>query len=329
VSTTEIKPALELEGLGGGARLRGSSLRDYGIVAAFVALFVTLSVASDPFLTPTNLMNVLEQWAAVGIIAAGGTLVIIAGGFDLSVGAAFALSGVVAAKVAEGGSVELGILAGIGAGLAMGVVNGLLATAGRINPFVATLATGIVFRGLATAVTGGFLISIADPSFASLGRDEALGVKYAVWIFVAFALLCGFLLRYTTFGRAVYAAGGNPEAARLSGIRVGVVRAATFAISGLAAGLAGVIVASRVATGQADAGIGLELQAIAAIVIGGTSIMGGVGAIWRTVLGVLLLAMIGNGFNLLAVDIVLQQVFTGLIILAAVAVDAWSRRRVA
>lgn len=316
-----------LEGDSGASVFALGRLRDYGIVISFVTLFVVLSIWSDVFLTERNLLNILDQWSAVGIIACAGTLVIIAGGFDLSVGAIAALSGVVAAKTANGVSPELGLVAGVALGLGLGAVNGALTTVGRINPFIATLATSIVFRGLAIAITGGLLILVEDKSFSTLGRGEFLGVKYSIWSFVGVVVVTGVLLARTTFGRYVYAAGGNAEAARLSGVRVNTVRAATFVISGCAAGLGGVIATSRVSTGQADASVGIELEAIAAIVIGGTSILGGQGAIWRTVLGVLLLAMIGNGFNLLNVNPTYQRIFQGLIILAAVAVDAWSRRR--
>jgi ribose transport system permease protein len=152
------------------------------------------------------------------------------------------------------------------------------------------------------------------------------GLHYSTLVWLGFALLCGFLLSRTIFGRYVYAIGGNHEAARLAGIRVDLVRASTFALSGLAGGIAGVILASQVATGQADANLGIEFSAIAAIVLGGTSILGGEGAIWRTVLGALLLQLIANGFNLLDVQPVYQQIFQGGILLTAVAVDAWARR---
>jgi ribose transport system permease protein len=316
-----------LEGRGVVSLLALGRLRDYGIVISFVTLFIVLSIWSDVFLTERNLLNILDQWSTVGIIACAGTLVIIAGGFDLSVGAIAALSGVVAAKIANAASPEVGLLTGIAVGIGMGVANGALTTVGRINPFITTLATSIVFRGAAIAITGGLLILVEDESYSTLGRGGFLGVKYSIWCFAGVVVVTGVLLSRTTFGRYVYAAGGNAEAARLSGVRVNTVRAATFVISGCAAGLGGVIASSRVSTGQADATLGIELEAIAAIVIGGTSILGGAGAIWRTVLGVLLLAMIGNGFNLLHVNPTYQRIFQGLIILAAVAVDAWSRRR--
>jgi ribose transport system permease protein len=319
--------ALEPEPRWGGKRPQISIVRDYGIVVAFVALFVVLTFTSDVFLTWTNLFNILDQNAAVGCIAVGGTLVFIAGGFDLSVGSIYAVAGVTAAMsaphVGPGGALLLGVLIGLG----FGVVNGILTTVGRINAFIATLGTSIIIGGIALVMTGGFLIQVTDPTFSLLGRSSIGQLKYTVIVWLGFSLLCGFLLSRTTFGRHIYASGGNAEAARLSGIRVGLVRATTFAISGLAGGLGGVIVVSRVATGQADAGgFNLAVLAVAGIVIGGTSILGGEGAIWRTILGVLLLALIGNGFNLMNVNPTYQDIFRGGIILIAVAIDAWARR---
>lgn len=304
-----------------------STARNYGIVMAFIALFVTLSFASPAFFSSANLLNILDQNAAIGIMACAGTFVFIAGGFDLSVAAVFALSGVVAAKVALATGVAPGLLAGVLAGLAVGVVNGAVTTVGRVNAFVATLATSIIVRGLAVLISGGLLITVVDEGFRELGGGRIGDIKYTILVWLVFALISGFVLSRTTIGRSVYACGGNPEAARLSGVRVSLVRAGTFAFSGLAAGLAGVLEASRVATGQANSGVGLELAVIAAIVIGGTSIAGGEGAVWRTVLGVLLLALIGNGFNLLSINASYQQMFQGAIILGAVGLDAWARRR--
>lgn len=303
-----------------------AALRDYGIVVAFVALFVALSFASDVFFTKQNLLNILFQAAPVGIMACGGTLVFIAGGFDLSVGAIAAFAGVVAATTAAdvgaAGALTLGALAGLG----FGIFNGLLTTVGRINAFIATLASSIIIRGVALAITGGFLVSVDDPSFSTLGLGEFADVRYPVFAWLGFALFCGFLLWRTRFGRYVYASGGNPEAARLSGVRVGLVRGTTFAISGLSGGLAGIILASQIGTGQAEANAGIEFDAIAAVIIGGTSILGGEGAIWRSVLGALLFQLISNGFNLMNVQPVYQRVFLGVIMLVAVGLDAWARR---
>ena len=325
-------PEVESTPLTSGARrlssswLRVEAVRDYGIVFAFLAMFITLSLSSPVFLTSANLLNVLNQSSEVGIIAVAGTLVVIAGGFDLSVGAIYAVGGVVAAQTVPDIGVPGALLAGVLVGLGFGICNGAIVTVGRINPFVATLASQIIVRGIALVLTGGTLITVTDPSFATLGQGSVFTIRYAVLVWLGFAVLVALLLGRTTFGRYVYAVGGNAEAARLSGIRVGLVRGVTFALSGLAAGLAGVVVASRVSTGQADTGAGLELAAIAAIVIGGTSILGGEGAIWRTVLGVVLITLIGNGFNLLNVDPTYQQIFQGVIILLAVGIDAWARR---
>jgi ribose transport system permease protein len=329
-SASEIQgpPAAGLRGRAVGltARLRQASVREYGIVASFLVMFVTLSLASDAFLTSSNLLAMLDQTAPVGIMAVGGTLVFIAGGFDLSVGAIFAIAGVLAAKAVGPFGPELALLIGTLSGLAFGLLNGLLVTAARINPFIATLGTSLVVRGFAIVLTGGYLISVSEPSFSSFGNSDLLGLRLSVWMWIAFALAAGFVLSRTTLGRYIFASGGNPEAARLSGVRVQRVRAITFVISGFAASLAGIIVASRVATGQADAGAGIEFTVIAGIVIGGISIFGGEGAIWRSVLGVLLLTMISNGFNLLNIDAIYSQIFQGGIILLAVAIDSWSRR---
>lgn len=304
-------------------------LRDYGIVFSFVALFITLCFTSDVFFSKVNLLNILDQWSATLIIAVAGTLVFIAGGFDLSVGSIYAVSGVVAAMTAPDIGAFPAILLGVGMGTGCGIVNGILTTIGRINPFITTLATSIMFAGVALVLTDGSLITVLDPpSFTTLGRGNFITVKYSIWTLLAFTLVLGYLLSRTTLGRAIYAAGGNQEAARLSGVRVGLVRAITFALSGMAAGIAGVIVTSRVATGQADSGgLQIALDAVAGIVIGGTSILGGAGAVWRTVLGVLLLAMIGNGFNLMNIDSTNQRIIQGAIILFAVGIDAWSRRQ--
>jgi ribose transport system permease protein len=309
---------------------RLAQLRDYGIVFVFAALFITLSIASDAFLSVTNLLNVLDQWAPVGIMACAGTLVMIAGGFDLSVGAVVALSGVVAAKVTGVAGVEIAMLAGVASGLVVGVANGALVTKARINPFMATLASSMMVRGLATAISAGVVITVATDkyeAFSELGSGKLLGVNWSIWIWAIFALAMGFLLSRTVFGKNVFAVGGNQDAARMSGVRVGRVRLITYALSGMAAGIAGIILVSVAGSGQSNVGVGMELSVIAAIVVGGTSILGGQGAIWRAIIGVLLIALIGNGFNLLGVDSVYQQMTQGAIIAFAVGIDAWTRKR--
>ncbi len=309
----------------GARRVPVGVLREYGIVASFIVLFVTLSVASDNFLTRSNLENILSQQSPTLIVAAAGTLVIVAGGFDLSVGAIVALAGIVTAKVVGAADPWLGVAAGLATGAALGLGNGIITTAGRVSPLIGTLSTTFLIRGGAVLVTAGGLVTIVDPSFATLGQGEIFGVQVSIVVMAATVGLLAFLLAATTYGRGIYAVGGNREAARLAGIRVEIIRASTFVLSGLAAGLAGAILASRVATAQAETAVGLEFTVLAGIVVGGTSIQGGAGAVWRTVLGVLFIAMINNGFTLLGLDPIYQQIVQGAIILAAVAVDAWSR----
>jgi len=303
-------------------------VRDYGVVVAFVALFAALSIRSPVFFTWENLKNLAFQTAPIGIMAAGGTLVFIAGGFDLSVGAVSALAGICAAKLYVGTGLGLwpSMIAGALAGLGVGVGNGLLVTLGRVNAFIATLATAIIVNGISQVMTSGNLISVPGERFTTLGLSRTLGIADPVFVWAAFALALGFLLSRTPFGRHAYAVGGNAEAARLSGVRISLVRATTFVISGLSGGIAGVILVSEVSTAQWNANQGIEFDAITAIVLGGTSLLGGEGAIWRSVLGAFFLMMIGNGFNLLGTSTQWQYVIKGVILAAAVAADAWTRR---
>ncbi len=309
-------------------RVGGVDVRDYGIVIAFVAMFVVLTILSRNFFTTQNLSNILDQWAALGLLAVGETICIVAGVFDLSVGAIVSVSGVAAGKIAiSTGSPALGLAAGALTGLGLGVFNGIVIHLTRINSFIGTLATSIVYAGAAILITGGNIVTVDNPSFGVVGQDEALGIKYTGWTFLVFTALAAILLARSVFGRYVYAVGGNPEAARLSGIRVDLIRGACFALSGFAAGIAGMLLASRTQSAQADLGAGMELTAISAAVVGGTSILGGDGAVWRGFLGIMLLAIIGNGFNLLDVNTTYQQIVYGGLILLAVAADQLLRRR--
>ncbi len=301
-------------------------LRSYGIIFAFIVVFILLSTLTSAFATTRNILNVLDQASQVGLAALGVTMPIIGGCFDLSLGSVYAATGSLAAFIARSGYTELGIVIGILLGLLLGCLNGLVVTKLHINSFVATLATGLIIRGIAYVMTNGLLIEILDPKFEVLGRGLFLGVKLPIYMFFGFAILVWFLLSRTTFGRYVYAIGGNEEAARLSGVHTDLIRILTFAISGLGAGLAGVIAASRIATGQAGVGDPVTLSAIAAVVIGGTSILGGEGAIWRTIFGVLLLQLISNGMNILDIPPFYQLIVQGVIILFAVTLDAFRSR---
>jgi ribose transport system permease protein len=302
-------------------------LREYAIVVSFVVLLIILSATADHFLTWINLLNTLESGSIYGIVAIAFTMLLIVAEFDLCSGAIYVLAGVVAAKLEPNLGVWPALALGVGTGLAIGILNGVVVSFLRVNSFIATLASSLMVVGIGTEVTNGFQLYIADPEFAVLGNDKLFGVDYFVWIFIGFALICGFILSRTKLGRWLYASGGNPEAARLSGINVRALRIGAFAFSGFAAGVAGAVLISR--TGTAIAGDGLAdvlFPAIAAVVVGGTSVQGGRGAIWRTVLGIFFLEFIRNGFNLLEVNPYYQAIIQGAIILTAVSADALSRR---
>ncbi|NMC14155.1 MAG: ABC transporter permease [Chloroflexi bacterium] len=304
-----------------------STLRQYGIIFAIVAVFVILSTMTDAFATKRNMLNVLDQASQVGLASLGATVTIIGGGFDLSIGSVYAATGCLAAIIAKAGHPVLGLISGMFLGLVLGYLNGLIITKFQINSFVATLASGLIIRGIAYVLTDGLLIQIKDERFAVLGRGYIGEAKIPVYFFFGFAALVWFLLAKTTFGRYVYAIGGNEEAARLSGIRTDMVRTLTFAISGFSAGIAGVIAASRISTGQANVGDSMTMSAIAAVVIGGTSIVGGEGAVWRTLFGVMLLQLISNGMNINNVPPFYQLIVQGAVILFAVTLDAVRQRK--
>lgn len=321
------------EGQGdGGARTRRrlgplDFIRQYGVLILFAILFVALSLSTPAFLQVTNLLNILNQNAPLAIIAMAGTMVIIAGGFDLSTGAIFGVASVSAAWLAVNVDPVVGLVAAPLIGLILGAFNGLVVTGLRIHAFLATLATSLVYRGLAVLITGGFLIPVTgDALFVTLGRGRIGPVAYATVIMFLILLAFTVVLNATTLGRHVFAVGGNEEAAVLSGIRVNLVKISTFAFSGFAAGTAGAIAVSRIASGQPQAGTGLELQAIAAIILGGTSIYGGRGAVWRSLSGVLLLALINNGFNIVNANPFYKDLTTGAIIILAVALSAGRKK---
>ena len=305
--------------------------RSGGIIYPFIALFIVLAIwKGSVFYGTTNLLAILDQQAATLIIAAAGTMVLVAGGIDLSVGATYALAQVVTTKLAGSMNPVPAILIGILVGLAVGLVNGTIATYFRINSLIATLAMSFVVSGIASLVTGGnLIIAYSALGFAKLARTQFLSVTTAAWTMIFVVIVLGVVLWRTVAGRYMYAAGSNAEAARLAGVRVQQVKLLTFVISGGAAALGGIIDGSRVLSAQAsNGGTALTFTVLAGIVVGGTSILGGEGAIWRTVVGTLFIAVIGNGFVLAALNPLYEQITLGVILLIAVGADAWSRLRV-
>lgn len=297
--------------------------RRSGILLPFAALFVVLAASSPPFATRLNLLNILDQQSAVLIIACAGTLVFIAGGLDLSIGAVYALASVVTADLAQHHNIAVALAGGLLVGALIGLLNGLVVTLLQINALIATLAMSFVVSGIASLMTSGDSITLYDhASYGKLARSMFLTVSSAIWIALAVAILLTVVLSATRLGRYVYAVGGNANAARLAGVRVNAIRMTTFTLSGLAAALAGLVDSSRVLSAQAsNGGDALTFTVIAGIVVGGTSIMGGDGAIWKSVSGVLFLALVGNGYNLLGLDPLYQQVTLGVLILVSVGID--------
>ncbi len=312
----------------GSLRLLGS-WRTAGIAIPFIILFITLSAASQPFLHTSNLINILDQQAATLCIAAAGTLVLVTGGIDLSVGATYGLATVVSGEIGLHHSALLAMGASIAVGLLVGLINGIIVTVFRINALITTLAMSFVIGGIALKVAAGNLIVLSgDGGFAKFATSSFLSVPSPVWVTLLFVVVLGLLLSRTTVGRYMVASGGNAEAARLAGVRVNRIRVIAFVLSGGAAGLGGVIDISRLLSAQASGGgTALAFTVLAGIVVGGTSIAGGEGSVWRTAIGVLFIALIGNGFNLLGVDPLYQQIVLGLILLIAVGLDAWARSR--
>ena len=304
-------------------------MREGGIVYPFILLFIVLAIwKGSTFYGRTNLLEILDQQSATLIIAAAGTMVLIAGGIDLSVGATYALCQVIAMKIAISGNPVAAILVGIIVGLAVGAANGVIVTFFRINSLIATLAASFVITGGAALITGGNLITnFSATGYANFARTQFLDVTTAAWTMIGVVIILGVVLARTMAGRYMYAAGSNAEASRLAGVRVQWIKLITFAISGGAAALGGIIDSARVLSASSNGGTALTFTVLAGIVVGGTSILGGEGAIWRTVIGVLFIAMIGNGFTLLGWNPLYEQITLGLILLLAVGGDAWSRLR--
>lgn len=303
-------------------------VRRYGMLLVLLAMVGLASVLSDRFLTPSNLLNVSRQVAINAILAAGMTVVILSGGIDLSVGSVLALAGAVGAGVmANGAGWGAGVAVMLAIGLVMGVVNGIFVSYGQLPPFIVTLATMAFARGWTLVYTGGRPISVRDPMFQWFGHGYLGSVPIPVVIMVIIYVLGHVFLTRMKLGRLVYAIGGNEVASRLAGIRVNLVKVIVYAISGLMAGLAGIVLTARLVSAQPTAGSGYELDAIAAVILGGTSLSGGRGRITGTIVGAFLIGVLANILNLLNVSSFYQDVAKGLVILVAVLVDRFINAR--
>ena len=304
-----------------------AALSQNGSLVGLIAIVVVMSLLSGSFLRVTNLLNVGVQAAVDAILAFGSTFVIITGGIDLSVGGVAALSGIVCAWTASTGGMPwpVALIFALVVGVACGLGNGLLITFGRLPPFIATLAMQGVGFGLALVISQGSPINMPN-AVSNLGNTIGNYLPIPVIVMAVMGLLTAFILARTYSGRAMYAIGGNEEAARLSGIRINRQKLITYGLSGLFAAVAGIVLASRLASAQPDAATGYELDAIAAVVIGGASLSGGRGGAFGTFVGALILATLQNGLNLLSVSSFWQQVVIGVVIALAVLLDSFRRR---
>ena len=293
-----------------------------------IALFILLAIASPNFLTVTNLSSVVRQTAVINIVALGMTVIIIAGGIDLSVGSILALAGLLGTMQMQNHQpIWLAMLVGIATGTLAGLANGLMVTRLKINPFIVTLGTMGIYRGLALIISKGLPVHDIPPSFAFLGDGNLLRVPFVLWILLFCAIVIHLLLEHTRLGRYAFSIGSNPEAAYYAGVPVAFVTMAVFAIGGLLTGLAGMIEASRLKTGQPTGGQGYELTAIAAVVIGGGSLRGGEGGVVGTLIGAFIMGLLSNGSDLLGTNPYWQQVIIGGVIILAVSFDELRKRR--
>jgi len=302
--------------------------RNYGILLVTILLFVILAVSADGFATERNLRNILDQQSMVIIAASFMTIAIISGNFDVSVSAVFVTAPLFGLRVENmTGNVFLAVAAALAVGLLMGAINGFIVTRLKINSFIGTLATSFMFFGAGFLVSSRSLMRPESDVYRLIARSRFLGLTSATWIAIAVVIIATILLSRTRFGRNVFAVGGNMEAARLAGVAVNRVQTTAFLLLGVAAALAGVLNSSRSISAQPSDDFSFVFAVLTAVIVGGTSIAGGQGAIWRTTTAAFFLAFLNNGFNLLQIVPIWQRLIEGAVIIMAVAVDTWTKQR--
>lgn len=300
------------------------NIQDFGVLIALFALILVIGIISPEFRTINNFLSLLRQSSINGFIAFGMTCVILTGGIDLSVGSVLALTTAFCAGfISSGMPAGLAMILSLIIGTGFGIVSGILVTKGRLQPFIATLITQIVFRGITMIYMDGKPISNLGDSFILkfIGKGNLFGIPLPVILFILVFAVFMFVLEKTTFGRRVYATGSNAQAAKLAGVNIDKTKLITYAISGCMAALSGLILLSRLGSAQPTLGNGYELDAIAAVALGGTSMNGGRGRIWGTLVGVLIIAVLNNGMNILGISSYYQEVVKGIVILIAVLSD--------
>ena len=307
----------------------GDLFRRFSVFVILLGIGTIFAVGSERFLQVDNLLNIALQTSMIAIVAIGMTFTILTAGIDLSVGSVMALAGALAAGLAarQGMATPVAILLALAAGGGIGAINGLLIVRGGVPPFVATLAMLAVARGATLVYTQGRPIAGLDETFIWLGNGKVLGLPVPVLIMLILAGVAYFILRHTRFGLHVYATGGNPETTRLAGVSTDRVTLMVYVISGLCAALAGILLTARLWSAQPNAATGWELDAIAAPVLGGTSLIGGVGGVGGTVVGAVIIGVLSNGLNLLGISSYYQQVIKGIVFILAVMLDLFTKRR--
>jgi ribose/xylose/arabinose/galactoside ABC-type transport system permease subunit len=303
-------------------RFKSSTLQEgAGLVAMYLIIVIVMSLLSPYFLSTRNFLNLLLASSTIGLIAMFTTMLMVGGGLDLSVGSTVALVGVVISHAQYSLGVWGAVAAGLGAALLIGLTNGFLVTRVGINPLITTLGMFSVVRGLAFVFSGGLTEPMLDETFGQLGRGFIAGIPGPVLVFVVVTIGCYIVMKYTRYGRAMYSIGGNSTASYLAGLKVRNYQMRAYILSALSAGVAGILLTSRLGAGAPQAAFGLELSVIAAVILGGTSLAGGKGTILGTLIGVLILGTLNNGMVLLSVSAYYQQIAQGLVLLLAVGLD--------
>jgi ribose transport system permease protein len=301
-------------------------VRTYGIVLAFVVLVAAVASQNSVFVSRQNLLNISGQWAPAAVMAAGLTFVLIAGGIDLSIGANFNLCAVIAAAIGQHHDPGVAFLAAMALGTGIGIVNALIVTITGIDSFIATLGVSFALTSISEILTGNQAYYVDREDFLSLGTGTWHTIPYAGMVMVGVFVLLGLVLARGVYGQKVYAIGGNREASRLVGLRVQTLFGSTFVLTGFCCGLAGVLNASQLGTAQYNIDPGILFDVVTMVVLGGTSLLGGYGAMWRTVIGWAFIASIGNAFNILDVNSSYQNLVKGIVLIGALAIDVYVRR---
>nr|WP_308743329.1 ABC transporter permease [uncultured Anaerocolumna sp.] len=311
-------------------KLQQINFREYGVVIGFIILCLVITIATPNFASYKNILNLLRQSSIIGIISAGMTFVIISGNFDISVGVVAALSGAITMKFATSGvNIIISMVIALLVCAVVGFANGFIVAKINIPSLITTMAMVSIVKGSMLMLTGGYPITENIKLLDYIGNGYILGIPFPVILFAVMVIIAYIVLTKTRFGRYVYSVGGNREASKLNGIHVDSYIIKVFIINAVLAGVAGIVLIGRMGTASPVAGDGYDMDAIASVVIGGTSVAGGSGSVLKTVIGVLMMSVINNSFNLLGVDMYFQYIFKGLIILVAVGIDSYSKNKLA